>query len=197
MVEFRHTTYTGYTPYFYQAGLYLWKPLESAAAVNKLYKEPSGGYDFTTEKPVFYHPQTVEQIIQKGYFAVSRTEPETAILSDKQSTFWQGLDGIIQQVRKRYEIYNRNIYQIELGKCYVITDLLKQDAWKGGLPPNIREHQRLTKQLGDLYQQERDERVKLWQDVSKLKLLLPEAAQQYLSAHRKVSILKDQRSELN
>ena len=197
MVEYKQATETGYTPYFYAAGQYLWKPLESPGTLQKLYKEPSGGYDFTTEIPAFYRPQTVEQIIQRGYLAVRKTEPETAILSDKQSTFWQGLDGIIQQVRNRYEIYDRNVYQIELGKCYVITDLLKQEAWRGRLPPNVKEHQRLTSQLNELYQQERDERVRLWQDVSKLKLLLPEAAQQYLSAHRKVSILKDQRSELN
>ena len=50
----------------------------------------------------------------------------------------------------------------------------------------------LTKSLRELYEQQRDERVALWQDVSKLKQAVPEQAQQYLTAYRKVSILEDE-----
>ncbi|MFA6424672.1 MAG: hypothetical protein WCW64_00635 [Phycisphaerae bacterium] len=197
MIGLKQTTGTGYTPYFYQAGQYLWKPLSASTTPQKLYKEQSGGYDFTTEMPAFYRPQTVEQIIQKGYLGVRNAEPETAILSDKHNTLWQGLDDIIQQVRHRYEIYNANIRQVEMGKCYIITDLFRREAYRGGAPADSKEQYMTTKQLQELYMQERDERVRLWQDVSKLKLLLPENARQFLSAHRKMSILEDQRSDLN
>ncbi len=45
------------------------------------------------------------------------------------------------------------------------------------------------KAIQDLYEEERTERTSLWKDVSRLKLQIPESAQQYLSAHRKSSIL--------
>lgn len=190
-------SFTGYRPYFYQAGHYLWQPLTKESTLQKLYSQPSEGYDFTGHLPAFHRPQTVEQRILRGYLAVPQTEPETAIITDKHRTSWQGLDDIIKQVRHRYEIYDRHIYQIEQGKCYAISGLWEQEAHRGGVPATSKEHYSLTKRLLELYEQERTERVGLWQDVSRLKLLLPETAQQYLSAHRKVSILNDQRSELN
>ena len=64
-------------------------------------------------------------------------------------------------------------------------------AMRGGLPENSREAYSISKSLRELYEQEKDERVALWQDVSKLKQALPEQAQQYLTAYRKVSILED------
>jgi hypothetical protein len=199
MIAYKQPESAGYKPYFYEAGLYLWKPLTSSAP-QKLYKEHSGEYDFTsdlTKGTASYHPQTIEQVIKRGYLAVAQAAPETALLTDKQRTFWQGLDDIIRQVRKRYEICEENIYQIEKGVCYALSRLYQVEAHRGGVPADAKERYRLSKQVQELYQQEREERVLLWQDISRLKLSLPEAAQQYLSAHRKVSILKDQKSELN
>ncbi len=43
--------------------------------------------------------------------------------------------------------------------------------------------------MNELYMEQRAERVNLWRYVSRLRLQLPETAQQYLSAYRKVSIL--------
>lgn len=43
--------------------------------------------------------------------------------------------------------------------------------------------------LQNLYSQERDERVTLWRDVARLRSQLPEAAQTYLTAHRKLQLL--------
>ena len=63
------------------------------------------------------------------------------------------------------------------------------EAERGGVRLNSREAYSLSKSLREFYEQQRDERVRLWQDVSRLKLALPEQAQQYLSAYRKVSIL--------
>jgi hypothetical protein len=199
MIAYKQTESAGYKPYFYEAGLYLWKPL-TASTSQKLYKEISGEYDFTsdlTRGSAGYRPQTIEQVIQKGYLAVANAAPETALLTDKQRTFWQGLDDIIRQVRRRYEICEENIYQIEKGVCYALSRLYQVEAHRGGVPADSKERYKLSKQLQELYQEEREEKVSLWQDISKLKLSLPEAAQQYLAAHRKVSILNDQKSELN
>ena len=97
---------------------------------------------------------------------------------------------IIGQVRQRYEIYEKNIYQIELGKCYALNSMFAIEAERGGVRLDSREAYSLSKSLREFYEQQRDERVRLWQDVSRLKLALPEQAQQYLSAYRKVSILE-------
>lgn len=188
---------TGYMPYFYEAGHYLWQSLKSASTLQKLYSQLAESYDLTSRRHTFHYPQTVEQVIQRGYLAVPKTEPETAIITDKHRTFWQGLDDIIRQVRRRYTIYDKHIYQIEQGKCYAMSSLWEQEAYRGGVPATSKEHYSLTKRIQELYEQAREERVSLWQDISRLKLQLPETAQQYLSAHRKVSILDDQRSDLN
>lgn len=189
----------GYLPYFYEAGQYLWKPLSSGSALKDLYSQPSSGYDFSsdTPRPFFDTPQSVEQVIRKGYLAVHRSEPETAIIGDKQRTAWQGLDDIIHQVRGRHDIYQRNIYQIEQGKCHAMTAIYQIQAYRGGVPVNSKERYSITKQMRELYEQQRDERVRLWQDVSRLKQQLPETAQQYLSAYRKVSILNNENGDLN
>nr|MBC8395053.1 hypothetical protein [Deltaproteobacteria bacterium] len=184
---------SGYRPYFYQSGKFLAYEIPHREP-KSTYFSTSTGYDFTSDivpKNNWLKTQTVEDIISSGYFPISKSEPETAIISDKKQTSGLGLSDIISQVRKRYQIYERNNYQIELGKCYALNSVFYVEAMRGGLPQNSREAYSLTKSLRELYEQQRDERVKLWQDVSKLKQALPEQAQQYLTAYRKVSILED------
>ena len=65
------------------------------------------------------------------------------------------------------------------------------EAERGGVRQDSREAYSLSKSLREFYEQQRDERSRLWSDVSKLKLLLPEQSQSYLSSYRKVSILED------
>jgi hypothetical protein len=55
------------------------------------------------------------------------------------------------------------------------------------MPANSKEVYGLNKTLQKLYMQQMDERVRLWQDVSRLRLTLPESAQSYLSAYRKAT----------
>ena len=136
-------------------------------------------------------PQSVEDVIRSGYLAIPPSDPETALISDRLSTAWLGLDDIISQIKRRYEIYQQNVYEIELGKCSTENSVLAVIASRGNVALNGREAYSLTKNLNELYEQQRLERVRLWQDVSKLKLLLPENAQSYLSAYRKLSILGD------
>ena len=100
------------------------------------------------------------------------------------------MDDVIGQIRRRYEVYDRNVYEIELGKCYLISSAYAIESARGGVTLNSKEMYGLNKSLSEFYQQQRNERVNLWRDVSRLRLQLPENAQQYLSAYRKVSILE-------
>lgn len=183
---------SGYMPYFYQSGKFLLYDIPHRGP-KSAYFSTSTGYDFTSDivsKKSRSRGQNVEDIVRNGYFAIPKSEPETAIISDKKQTSALGLDDIIGQVRQRYEIYEKNIYQIELGKCYALNSMFAIEAKRGGVRLNSREAYSLNKSLREFYEQQRDERVRLWQDVSRLKLALPEQAQQYLSAYRKVSILE-------
>ena len=183
-----------YVPYFYQSGKFLAYGIPHRGPESSYFGKISG-YDFTSDlvpkKLTWPRQPTVEDIIQRGYFAIPKSEPETAIISDKKQTSGLGLGDIISQVRQRYEIYERNNYQIELGKCYAISSMLYIEAMRGCIPQDSREAYSISKSLREFYEQQRDERTKLWQDVSRLKQSLPEQAQQYLSAYRKVSILED------
>jgi len=186
-----------YVPYFYQSGQFLSYDIPNRAPISS-YFSPSTGYDFTSDlvpKSGRAKGPTVEDIIHNGYFPIPGSEPETAIISDKKHTSSLGLSGLISQVRQRYEIYERNIYQIELGKCYTISSQLAVESSRGGVCMNSKEAYSLNKNLQELYQQQRDERVRLWQDISRLKQSLPEQAQHYLSAYRKVSILEDNKGD--
>ena len=188
---------SGYMPYFYQSGKFLLYDIPHRAPKSP-YFGTSIGYDFTSAiVPNNYRLRgpTVEDIINNGYFPIPKGEPETAIISDKKHTTSLGLGDIISQVRQRYEIYERNIYQIELGKCYTISSQLAVVSSRGGICMNSREAYSLNKSLRELYEQQRDERVRLWQDISRLKQSLPEQAQQYLAAYRKISILEDNRGD--
>jgi hypothetical protein len=183
---------SGYMPYFYQSGKFLLYDISHIGSKSS-YFGTSTGYDFTSDivpKSNRSRGQTVEDIVRNGYFAIPESESETAIISDKKQTSALGLGDIINQVRQRYEIYEKNIYQIELGKCYTISSQLAVESSRGGVCMNSKEAYSLNKNLQELYEQQRNERTKLWQDISRLKLALPEQAQQYLSAYRKVSILE-------
>ncbi|MFH1616395.1 MAG: hypothetical protein ABIG61_15070 [Planctomycetota bacterium] len=185
---------SGYRPYFYQSGKFLAYDIPHKSLKSSYFSRTSG-YDFTSDivpkKQTWPRQTTVEDIISSGYFPILRFEPETAIISDKKQTSGLGLSDIIGQVRQRYDIYERNIYQIELGKCYALSSMFTVEAERGGVRQDSREAYSLSKSLREFYEQERDERTRLWQDVSRLKQTLPEQAQQYLTAYRKVSILED------
>jgi hypothetical protein len=151
-------------------------------------------YDFTSDliQPRrFPNPQTVEQVIERGYLAVPPGDPAAAMISDRKNTSWLGLDDLIGQIRKRYEIFDRNLYEMQLSKCAAANALFSMEADRGSVPADSKERYALDKRLQQIYQEEREERVTLWQDVSRLRLSMAEAAQLYLSAYRKVRLLED------
>ena len=183
----------GYLPYFYQSGKFLRYGIGNSDALSQKFSA-MGRYDFTSDLvPNTRWPQqpTVEDIIQKGYFAIPKSEPETALISDKHHTARLGLGDIIEQIRSRYEIYEKNNYQIEMSKCYAINSQLAVESARGGVGANSKEAYSLTKSISELYLQQSEERRRLWADISRLKQTLPEQAQSYLSSHRKLAILKE------
>jgi hypothetical protein len=180
-----------YVPYFYASGRFISYDLPHAGTREARFL-PTGSYDFTSDllqRRAYPVPQTVDQVIQRGYLAIPRSEPETAIITDKKDTSRLGLDDVIGQIRRRYELYDKNFYEIEIGKCYLISSAHAIESARGGVILNSKE------KYGELYLQQRNERVNLWRDVSRLRLQLPENAQQYLSAYRKVSILEDDKGD--
>lgn len=131
-------------------------------------------------------PQTVEDLIQQGYFAVPAREPETAGLYDRRHTSWMALDDVLGQVRQRYDIYKKNMLDILWSQCYAFNEL----AHHG--PPAVEDAYAIyEKRMNELRAEQRAERTMLWRDVSRIRERLPESAQQYLSAFRKLQILGD------
>ena len=169
------------------------------------YEHPAGGsrgqpkpgayavYDFSSDQPSSVPDdklQTVEHVIERGYLAVPNSEPEFAVIHDKKHTAWLGLDDVIAQIRHREDIYVQNLYEIELAKCDAINALFMWEA-QYGWPASAKEQYTVGKRLQAIYADQREERVTAWKDISRLKQSLPEVAQQYLAAFRKVSILED------
>ena len=110
----------GYMPYFYQSGKFLLYDIPHKGPKSG-YFDRIRGYDFTSDivpKRQWPKQSTVEDIILKGYFAVPKSEPEIAIISDNNHTAKLGLDGVISQIRQRYENYHENIYRLDQNICY-------------------------------------------------------------------------------
>lgn len=186
-----------YMPYFYAAGLFARYSLPHAKTKMNSLNQPSTGYDLTSDLTQKSSPkwhQTVEDVIRSGYLSVPKAQLETALISDKQHVASLGLDDVISQVRSRYEIYRHNMYEIEQGKCYMTSAMYAVQALRGGVRLDSREAYSLSKGIREFYQLQRDERVRLWQDISRLKQVLPEHAQSYLGAYRKLAILGDNAS---
>ena len=67
-----------YLPYFYHAGLYRSYPMPSPVTPSATSSREYARYDFSSEPPAwggFERVQTVEQVVQAGYFAVPEADP--------------------------------------------------------------------------------------------------------------------------
>ena len=182
-----------YVPYFYDSGRFLRYGLPAWQPRPRFNDWQSAFYDFSSDTPIGWRLdsfQTVEQIIQRGYLAVPKVDPVTAILSDKRHTSRLGLDDVISQIRQRYEVYSENMADMDQSACEASNSVFRQMADHGLRVANQRQQYSAQKQIQKIYEQKRMERVNLWRDVSRLRLGLPESAQQYLSAYRKLSALE-------
>ena len=184
----------GYVPYFYQAGLHQLYGLPSPNPAEQPHESPLGAPSADASASPFEladRIQTIEDVIAHGYFSVPEGDPVTAAISDREHTSRLGLNDVISQIRRRYEIHHENLYQMELGKCAAINAIYQHEAYCG--PPNSKQTYAKHKAIQDLYEEERVEKTTLWKDISRLRMQLPESAQLYLSAYRKGAIL-DQES---
>ena len=180
-----------YTPYFYQSGRFLAYGQPAGQSRAGILSQGYAYYDFSSDPQPWaneHSGQTIEQIIAHGYFAVPAGEPETALISDKKQTSWLGLEDTIRQIRNRYDLYHRNMYELHQGVCEADNAVFRQAADQGA-PADNRQKYSANKLIQGLYEQMRVERVRLWQDVSRIRQDLPETAQGYLSAHRKMAVL--------
>ncbi len=185
-----------YVAYFYESS-----KVQSYFGSNKSlfagsYNSIPATYDFSSDLikgTRFHRVPTVEQIIANGYLSIPKSDPVEAIISDKKHMSWLGLDDVINQVRKRYQLYQTNMYGLELAKCAAMNSVHDHEAHHG--PPDSRIEYSLNKRLDNLYKDQREERINLWRDISKLRLLLPENAQNYLAAYRKLSILEESKGD--
>ena len=131
-------------------------------------------------------PQTVEQLVARGELFMPLCDPELAILQDKRHGSWLALDDQVRQVQERRRLYETNMTDIEWDKCRAFTEL-----YRHGWPPSPKQEETFDKRMGELYAEQRGERVAAWRDISQIKLQVPEAVLNYLSAFRKTELLKD------
>lgn len=131
-------------------------------------------------------PQTVEDLIKDGVFAVPAGEPETAILEDKKHTSWLALDDAISQVRQRWDLYEQNVLGIKWAQCYAFNEFAKL-----GWPPTVKQLYSYDKRLQELHAEHRAERLSAWRDVSEIRQALPESLREHLSAYRRSQLLND------
>ena len=187
----------GYVPYFYESGRFVAYTLPSKNVPEQVSYHAPASYDFSSDQPTarpFDRIQTVEQVIAQGYFAVPGGYPVTAIISDKKHTARFGLDDVISQIRHRHDLYNQNMEGLDESICEANNGLFRQVAAQGA-PADNGQQDSANKAIQGVYEQKRMERQNLWRDVSRLRLALPENAQQYLTAYRKVSALDSFRGD--
>lgn len=182
----------GYTPSVHEAAPYSLYLQQRAYVPRSPQSAPYDILGFASDERIrrdLDQPQTVEQIVASGYFAVPDSPSETAIISDRMHTSRIGLDDSIGQLRERQEIHERNVYELELAKCAALSEAFGRAAVLGlgeSAPDEI-----LSQDLQRLYAQQREERVLFWRDISTLRQSFPVVAQQYLAAYRKSSVLAD------
>ena len=166
-----------------QTNLYRWDPNPYAAPALSVAKKPFLGIDD--------RPQTVEDLIDHGYFAAPASEPEFALIDDKLRTSRLGLDDVLGQIGQRDKIYKQNMLDIEWAKCYAFNELAS-----GGWPTSKEQETIYHRRLQDLHSEQRAERVAAWRDTSRLRQLLPESLQLYLSSQRKAELLDDRDGDM-
>jgi hypothetical protein len=133
------------------------------------------------------HP-TIDTLIATGSFAIPPADPVAALFSDRRYTTRLSLTDALSQIRQRYELYRLNMSDLEQAKltaCNSRRSGFDPPGWKPEDDPE------LVQSLEALSQMQRQERIGLWQDISRLRTSLPETIQQYLGASRKMDLLND------
>jgi len=161
-------------------------PLLPRYGVRPYWRAPSASSTPQPRAEIDDGPQTVEDLVREGFFAVPDHEPETAVLFDRRHTSWMALDDVLTQIKDREEIYRKNMNEITWAQCYAFNELARH-----GRPATEEAYVLYERRMQDLRAEQRAERTHFWRDVSRIRERLPESAQQYLSAFRKLQILED------
>jgi hypothetical protein len=180
-----------YQPYLYQSGRFQTYGIRSWTPYSAVPFRPQAGEFLAPPiRPAWDRLFTVEQIVAHGYLAVPYAAPESALLSDKLHASRMGLEDLVSQIRSRISLYQKNVQELTYSQCEANNAVFRQEADQGH-PADARQRYSASKRLQDLYQEQREERVGLWKDISRLRLAFPELAQSYLASYRKVSLLDD------
>lgn len=141
----------------------------------------------TVDRPPYLGPQTVEDIVARGYLVISGGDPATALVTDRTDTSRLALEDAISQIRARYALHRQAMYQLQQARLAASNEMHTWEAERGSL--DTGQLAAVHAALQDLYRQERLEDLNLWRDISRLRSELPEAAREYLSAYRRHSLL--------
>jgi hypothetical protein len=132
---------------------------------------------------------SLERILSDGRLSVPRAEPAEAMLIDRQRTQQLGLDDVITQIQWRYDLYRQHMDELQQTELTVLNaHHTWHDPW--GIVDDRRDPE-LRRELDSVEQQRRAERLSLWRDLSRLRQAVPDWAERYLSAYRKVQLVKD------
>jgi hypothetical protein len=132
---------------------------------------------------------TLDRIVSDGRLPVPKADPAEAMLVDRQRTQQLGLDDAITQLQWRYDLYREHMDELQQTELTVLNaHHTWHDFWA---IVDERRDPELRKQLETVAQQRREERLSLWRDLSWLRQAVPDWAERYLSAYRKVQLFKD------
>lgn len=188
--EINRQTEPGYVPYHYASGRFHHYGTLTMPSARTPYRHAS--YNFSQLRTAWSGPppQTVEGIIAQGYLAIPPSDPDFSLIADKHHVGWLGLDDAVRQIRLRKDIYQNHMEELTLSMCEANNAVHRQEADQGA-PANERQRDAANKMIQDSYEQQRNERVNLWRDVTRIQATLPELVQSYLSSGRKRSILSE------
>ena len=132
---------------------------------------------------------TLDRIVSDGRLPIPRADPAEAMLIDRQRTQHLGLDDAITQLQWRCDLYRQHMDELQQAELTILNaHRTWADLW--GIVDDRRDPE-LRRELDGVEQQRREERLSLWRDLSRLRQAVPDWAERYLSAYRKVQLVKD------
>ncbi|MFW6061185.1 MAG: hypothetical protein ACOC93_00095 [Planctomycetota bacterium] len=136
-------------------------------------------------------PVTVDYVLTYGRMARPHSDPMLAGLYDRKNISSMVLDDLIQQAHSRIELYRRHLSELddqEIALRNASRRCLRPPGWEPQDDPEI------LRDLQNIDDQRRRERLDFWRDMSRLRLMVPESAEAYLGASRRLAALTQQDS---
>ena len=131
---------------------------------------------------------TIDQIVDHGYLPVPAAEPVEAMIDDRHRVSGLGLEDCLAQMQRRYELYEQHMNALTYTRMRAINAAQSWFDVAGRLTKGADPE--LERTLRDLDQQQREERLSLWRDVSRLRQQMPEWVRAYLETHRRSHLIR-------